>query len=72
MSANKGEPGRLHPASNAEIPAELESENDPALGRRARYLGEERVASGGLDDDPTDSGDPVRNKKPFENLTGGR
>lgn len=29
----------------------------------------ERVQSGGLEDDPTDSGDPVRNHKPFKNLT---
>lgn len=32
----------------------------------------ERVQSGGLDDDPTDSGEPVRNKYPFKNLKGGR
>lgn len=32
----------------------------------------DRVQSGGLDDDPTDSGAPVENKKPFKNLKGGR
>lgn len=31
----------------------------------------ERVQSGGLDDDPTDSGAPVRNRVPFKNLKGG-
>jgi len=32
----------------------------------------ERIQSGGLDDDPTDSGDPVLNKTPYANLKGGR
>jgi hypothetical protein len=32
----------------------------------------ERVQSGGLSDDPTESGAPVENTKPFKNLTGGR
>lgn len=31
-----------------------------------------RVQSGGLDDDPTDSGAPVENTTPFKNLKGGR
>lgn len=40
----------------------------PALGRRDRYQDHERAASGGLSDDPTESGNPVRNKQPFKNL----
>lgn len=32
----------------------------------------ERVQSGGLDDDPSDSGDPVKNRYPFKNLKGNR
>ena len=38
----------------------------------ANYLREARVSSGGLDDDPTDSGAPVKNRMPFKNLSGGR
>jgi hypothetical protein len=42
------------------------------LGRGSEVLKANRIANGGIDDDPTDSGDPVRNKTPFKNLTGGR
>lgn len=69
MVAGK-ESGRLHPAVNAPAPDELEREvRDPA---DARYLKEARSASGGLDDDPTDSGEPVKNRHSFANLKGGR
>ena len=70
MSANKSEPGRLPPSVNAPIPAEIEREmRDPG---DANYLREARVSSGGLDDDPTDSGAPVKNRMPFKKLSGGR
>ena len=72
MSANKSDPGRLPPTANAEYPDAIESDAVPALGRNAPYLREERISNGGLADDPTDSGDPVRNKHPFKDLTGGR
>lgn len=36
------------------------------------YLEAERIQSGGLDDDPTDSGDPVKNRRSFSKLKGGR
>ena len=36
------------------------------------YLKEARIASGGLDDDPSDSGAPVKNRHSFANLKGGR
>lgn len=32
----------------------------------------ERIASGGLDDDPSDSGNPVKNRVSFKDLKGGR
>lgn len=32
----------------------------------------ERAQSGGLSDDPTESGAPVVDPKPYKNLTGGR
>ena len=32
----------------------------------------DRIQSGGLSDDPTESGAPVQNRKSFKNLTGGR
>ncbi len=62
----------LHPMEQASVPPVGENEADPGLGRKARYLQEERAASGGLDDDPTDSGAPVKNRKSFTNLQGGR
>lgn len=47
--------------------------SQPVVLERSTYqLDMDRVASGGLDDDPTDSGDPVRNRRSFTNLTGGR
>ena len=38
----------------------------------ANYLREARIASGGLDDDPTDSGSVVKNRHSSANLQGGR
>jgi hypothetical protein len=70
MSASKSEPGRLQPSINAEIPAEIEREvRQP---HQDRYLTEERRESGGLSDDPTESGEPVKNRRSYANLTGGR
>ena len=60
----------LHPSVNSPIPTEIEREvRDPG---DANYLTEARKESGGLDDDPTDSGSPVMNRLPFKNLSGGR
>jgi hypothetical protein len=42
------------------------------MERSTALLDLDRAQSGGLDDDPTDSGDPVRNRRSFKNLTGGR
>ena len=74
MAANKAVPkgSVLHPLVNAPVPDVLESEPSPGLGRADRYLKEERIASGGLSDDPTESGEPVKNRKSFSNLKGGR
>jgi len=36
------------------------------------YLDFDRVANGGLTDDPTESGEPVRNRRSHGPLTGGR
>ncbi len=44
---------------------ELLNEATPGLGRKDRYPQDERASSGGLSDDPTESGEPVRNKVPF-------
>ena len=66
-------PSTLHPLEQAEVPAiGHEDEADPGLGRKARYLQDNRQANGGLADDPTESGAPVVNRKPFANLKGGR
>jgi hypothetical protein len=68
MSARAGEPGRLHPAVNAEVPVDIERERQPD----ATVLAHERIESGGLSDDPTESGAPVVDTHPCANLTGGR
>jgi len=69
MVAGK-ESGRLHPSVNVETPVEIEREvRQPG---DANYLREARASSGGLDDDPTDSGAPVKNRVPHRNLSGGR
>jgi hypothetical protein len=60
----------LHPSVNSPIPTEIEREvRQPG---DANYLTEARKESGGLDDDPTDSGATVMNRLPFKNLSGGR
>lgn len=41
--------------------------------RRSDFiLEQQRISSGGLSDDPTESGAPVRNPKPYKGLRGGR
>ena len=72
MAAKALQSSVLHPLVNAEVPDVTESEAAPGLGRADRYLKEERIASGGLSDDPTESGEPVRNRKSFAKLSGGR
>ena len=65
------DPGRLPPAVNADLlPDGIEREvRTPDVGS---YAKENRIASGGLDDDPTDSGAPVKNRHSYANLKGGR
>lgn len=58
-----------HPLINTARPNVVEDEN-PGLGRGDRVLAQQREE--GLDDDPTASGEPVRNSMPFRNLRGGR
>lgn len=74
MGASKSsESSRLQPMEQQEKPASgVENENEPALGRSERYLQQARLSSGGLDDDPTDSGAPVKNRRSFTNLSGGK
>lgn len=60
----------MHPSINAETPVEIEREVRQ-LGD-ANYLREARAENGGLEDDPTDSGAPVKNRVPYKNLQGGR
>lgn len=63
-----------HPIVNPTRPSDdvLDDENDPGLGRGDRLLAQNRAASGGLSDDPTESGEPVKNRRSFTNLQGGR
>jgi len=62
-----------HPIEQPEQPVpNYENENKPGIGRNAGYLEQERLANGGLVDDPTDSGEPVKNRRSFTNLKGGR
>jgi len=45
----------------------------PVVTKRSTFQTDmERIQSGGLDDDPTASGEPVRNRQSFKNLKGGR
>jgi hypothetical protein len=69
--AGKDQPGRLPPAVNSVLlPEGIEREvRTPDVGS---YAKEARIASGGLDDDPTDSGAPVKNRHSYANLKGGR
>lgn len=63
--------GRLPPAVNADLlPDGIERE--VRTEDAASYLKQERISNGGLEDDPTDSGEPVRNRNPAANLKGGR
>jgi hypothetical protein len=63
--------GRLPPAVNADLlPDGIEREVQTADA--GSYVKEARIASGGLDDDPTDSGAPVKNRRSYANLKGGR
>ena len=63
--------GRLPPAVNADLlPEGIEREVQTADA--GSYVKETRIASGGLDDDPTDSGAPVKNRHSGVNLKGGR
>lgn len=73
MPAPKSDSARLQPLENQERdPSGIDNELSPSLGRGERYLQHERLSSGGLDDDPTDSGAPVKNRHSFTNLSGGR
>jgi len=66
------------PAVKSQPPAETldpqvpEPTNPFKMTRDTFPLEMERVQSGGLSDDPTESGAPVENTKPFKNLQGGR
>ena len=45
----------------------------PVVTKRSTFpVDMERVQSGGLDDDPTESGEPVKNRHSYTNLKGGR
>jgi len=50
----------------------VQTEPVPAGRSDGLYLPEDRRQSGGLSDDPTESGEPVRNRHPHGPLTGGR
>lgn len=69
-------PNKSAPPMEDEPYADKDGENENTmafgLGRGSEVLKSNRIANGSLDDDPTDSGDPVRNKTPFKGLTGGR
>jgi hypothetical protein len=60
-----------HPAVNAPHPNVIDDDRT-GLGADDASLAQQRAASGGLSDDPTESGSPVKNRKSFRNLTGGR
>ena len=67
MAAVKSQPGAGTLDGNPEV------QSTPFQQPRSPYdLPFQREQSGGLDDDPTESGEPVRNRKSFTNLTGGR
>jgi hypothetical protein len=66
------------PAVKSQPPAEaldpeVPPQKEPFDPQRSTFpLDMERIQSGGLKDDPTESGEPVKNKYPFRNLHGGR
>lgn len=53
-------------------PAGSEDPYNPLEGVVRGYLAQARQQSGGLEDDPTDSGAPVKNRESFTGLKGGR
>ena len=53
-------------------PMPFVDENEPGLDRKSRLLEQQRASSGGLSDDPSDSGNPVRDgATPFRITTNG-
>lgn len=67
MAASKGPPAST---TLDGIPADPSSPYNPK--RSTFTIDMDRIQSGGLSDDPTESGAPVINSTPFKNLTGGR
>ena len=62
----------IDPVAKLDGNPEVQTEAFPASRTDNFYEGAERVQSGGLADDPTVSGAPVKNRYPFANLKGGR
>jgi hypothetical protein len=61
------------PAGARTLDGKPEDPTGPFAPMRSTFQSDmDRVQSGGLDDDPTDSGEPVRNRRSFRNLKGGR
>jgi hypothetical protein len=60
-----------HPAINSPHPNSIDDDRT-GLGHDDASLAQQRAASGGLSDDPGESGAPVVNPVPFKNLKGGR
>ena len=60
-----------HPAVTVKHP-DIIDDDRVGLGSDDASLAQQRNASGGLSDDPTASGSPVKNRKSFRNLRGGR
>jgi hypothetical protein len=60
-----------HPVITSPHPNVIDDDR-VGLGRDDRSLAQQRAASGALEDDPTESGAPVKNRKSFRNLKGGR
>lgn len=60
--------GTQHPSIHPDYPTKVDTDGrfNPNTAR------EQRHASGGLEDDPTESGEPVKDRVSFKNLTGGR
>jgi len=66
VSASKGPPPAKVIEDVPGLPAGVTAdEANPGLGRRDSYIEISRQASGGLSDDPTESGSPVIDKNPF-------
>lgn len=60
-----------HPAVNVPHPNVIDDDRT-GLGADDSSLAQQRGSSGGLADDPTSSGAPVRNRRSFKGLRGGR